>query len=266
MSLTLMYITNSPEIAKVAEDSGVNWIFIDLEILGKEDRQGHLDTVISRHSVADIHPIKAILETSKVLVRINPINEDSSVEIEEVINNGADIIMLPFFSTTEEVELFIKMVDGRVETCLLLETEGALKNLKSISMLEGINFVHIGLNDLHLQLGRKFMFELLVDGTIDDACLTFQERGIEFGIGGIARLGQGLIPAEDIIVEHYRRGSSMAILSRSFCDSKNYDSTEKFSSEIKKEMIKLREFEKYASEMSDEDFKDNFEQLRAKIL
>ena len=47
MPLKLMYITNDERVAKVAESSGVDWIFVDLEILGKEKRQGHLDTVIS---------------------------------------------------------------------------------------------------------------------------------------------------------------------------------------------------------------------------
>lgn len=27
--------------------------------------------------------------------------------------------------------------------------------------------IHLGLNDLHLALGMKFMFELLADGTVD---------------------------------------------------------------------------------------------------
>jgi len=47
MPLKLMYITNDAEIAKIAENAGVDWIFVDLEINGKEERQGHLDTVIS---------------------------------------------------------------------------------------------------------------------------------------------------------------------------------------------------------------------------
>ena len=58
MALKLMYITNNIDIAKIAEKSGVDWIFIDLEINGKEERQGHLDTVISRHSIEDVKKIK----------------------------------------------------------------------------------------------------------------------------------------------------------------------------------------------------------------
>ena len=36
MSLKLMYLTNNENIAKIAEESGVDWIFIDLETIGKE--------------------------------------------------------------------------------------------------------------------------------------------------------------------------------------------------------------------------------------
>ena len=45
MSLKLMYITNKPEIAKIAENSGVDWIFVDQEVKGKEVRQTNLDKV-----------------------------------------------------------------------------------------------------------------------------------------------------------------------------------------------------------------------------
>ena len=39
MALKTMYITNNPVVAKVAEGNGVDRIFIDMEVLGKEDRQ-----------------------------------------------------------------------------------------------------------------------------------------------------------------------------------------------------------------------------------
>lgn len=32
MALKLIYITNRPEVAGIAERSGVDWIFVDLEI------------------------------------------------------------------------------------------------------------------------------------------------------------------------------------------------------------------------------------------
>ena len=37
MALNLMYITNNPEVALIAEETGVDRIMIDLEIIGKEE-------------------------------------------------------------------------------------------------------------------------------------------------------------------------------------------------------------------------------------
>ena len=50
MALKLMYITNNPAIAKIAEDAGVDIIFIDMEFIGKSLRQGGMDTVQSHHT------------------------------------------------------------------------------------------------------------------------------------------------------------------------------------------------------------------------
>ena len=51
-------------------------------------------------------------------------------------------------------------------------------------------------------------------------------KGLPYGFGGIAALGQGALPAEKVIAEHYHLGSTCAILSRSFCNTdkiKNLD-------------------------------------------
>ena len=47
--LKLMYITNRPEVAQIAEQAGVDWIFVDMEFIGKDARQGGLDTVQNHH-------------------------------------------------------------------------------------------------------------------------------------------------------------------------------------------------------------------------
>ncbi|MDE5587289.1 MAG: aldolase, partial [Bacilli bacterium] len=75
MPLNLMYITNNPAIAKIAEEAGVDWIFIDMEFIGKDNRQGGLDTVQNHHTIEDIRKVKDNLSKAKVLVRINPIHD-----------------------------------------------------------------------------------------------------------------------------------------------------------------------------------------------
>lgn len=222
--LKLMYITNRPEIAQIAETAGVDRIFVDMEFIGKDERQKGLDTVKSHHRVEDVANIKAALEKAELLVRVNPIHEAlrdypaSREEIDATVAAGADIIMLPFFKTPEEVGRFLDMVQGRARTMLLLETPEAVACLDEILKLPGIDEVHIGLNDLSLGYRRKFMFELLADGTVERLCFQLRQKGVFYGFGGIASLGKGALPSEYIIREHYRLGSGCAILSRSFCD------------------------------------------------
>ena len=220
-----MYITNKPWVAKIAEDAGINWIFVDMEYIGKDIRQKGLDTVKNHHTVEDVANIKNCLTTSKVIVRINPIHDalpeycSTEDEIEGCIKAGADIIMLPFFKTIAEVKRFLQIIGGRVKTCLLVETPEAVVLLDEIIELCGIDFIHIGLNDLHLALGMKFMFELLTDGTVERLGKKIKSKGIPFGFGGIATLSGGMVPGSMILKEHVRLGSSMVIVSRSFCNT-----------------------------------------------
>lgn len=225
MSLKLMYITNKPAVAQIAEEVGIDWIFIDMEFIGKDSRQGGLDTVQNHHTVKDVANIKAAVKRAKVLVRVNPIHDalpnypSSKDEIDEVINAGADILMLPFFKSVKEVKRFVEYVGGRAKTCLLLETAEAAVLIDEILELPGIDMIHIGLNDLHLELGMKFMFELLADGTVERLGSKIKAKGIPFGFGGIARLDSGSLPGADVLKEHVRLGSSMVIVSRSFCNT-----------------------------------------------
>ena len=250
MPLKLMYITNNPDVALIAEAAGVDRIFVDLEYIGKSDRQGGMDTVQSHHTIEDIAKIRSVLTTSELLVRCNPIHKatddycSSREEIDAIIKSGADIIMLPFFKTLEEVKEFVTLVNGRCKTMLLVETPEAVENIDEILNVPGFDYVHIGLNDLSLGYHMKFMFELLANGTVEMLCNKFKQKGIPYGFGGIASLGKGIIPAEMIIMEHYRLGSSAAILSRSFCDANSIDNLNQLAHIFNNGLKEIREFEK----------------------
>ena len=125
MALTLMYITNTPEEAVIAQECGVNRIWIDLETLGKELRQKNFDSVKSHHSIEDIKKIKPLLVSSEMLVRVNPWNENSAEEIDSVIAAGADLVMLPMWEDVGTVKNFVQAVNKRAKTVLLLESRGA---------------------------------------------------------------------------------------------------------------------------------------------
>ncbi len=249
MPLNLMYITNRPEVARIVEEAGVDRIFVDLEYIGKAERQCGMDTVQSRHTLEDVKRIADAVTKAEVLVRVNPIHEatdaycSSEEEIETAIANGAEVLMLPYFKTIEEVKRFLLDVNGRVKTMLLVETPEAAEQIDEILSLDGIDFVHIGLNDLSFGYKMKFMFQLLADGTVERLCKSCEAHGIPYGFGGIASLGRGMVPAEMVIMEHYRLGSGCAILSRSFCDANKMDSLDEIRDVFMNGMKRIRAYE-----------------------
>ncbi len=265
MAITLMYITNNPQLARIAQDAGVDRIWVDLETKGKEERQKGMNTVKSKHTIEDIHALRPYVTTSKLMVRINPLDDESEKEINDVVNAGADYIMLPMFKTREEVEKFIKLVNGRTKTMLLLETKEAEERLESYVDIKGIDEIHIGLNDLHLAHKKTFMFELLIDGTVDRITKILRERGVRFGFGGFARIGYGILPAENILTHHYKLGSQMAILSRGFCDANITDNPETIKEIFKEGVSNIRKKEKEILNYTEEQFKENYEIVCDKV-
>lgn len=265
MLLKLMYITNSLPVALIAEKNGVERVWVDLETRGKEERQKGRDSVKSHHKVSDIAGIAPHLTTSKMLVRINPCDENSPDEINQVIQAGADIVMLPMYKTVKEASDFIEAIDNRARNILLLETKEAEQCLDEVLELEGLDEIHIGLNDLHLSYGLTFMFELLANGTVERICRKIAAKGIPYGFGGIAKIGDGAVPAEKIILEHYRLGSTRAILSRTFCDNMKFDSLDELERVFTSNMKAIRDFEKYAECASASELEANHREVEQAV-
>ncbi len=203
--MELMYITNRTDVALIAQNAGVDRIFVDMEYIGKDLRQGGLDTVQSHHTIEDVKAIRSVLKQSKLLVRCNPIHcatkdyLSSAREIDEIVKAGADIIMLPYFKTVREVKLFIDLVAGRAKTCLLLETSEAQEIIDDILELRGIDEIYIGLNDLHLSKGMTFMFELLADGTVE--MLTEKFSGVTYKLGDKVNVICAAVSVNDGLVD-----------------------------------------------------------------
>jgi 2-keto-3-deoxy-L-rhamnonate aldolase RhmA len=240
MSMRLLYITKDPAVGQVAERAGVDWIFMDMEYRGKSDRQANRDTVISAHTLDDVKAMRQTITRSQLMVRVNPWGEWSPEEVEGMVQTGADIVMLPFFTTSAEVSAFVNQVAGRAKTCLLLETLAGIEVLDEIMAVPGIDFVHVGLNDLHIERGTTFMFEFLADGGVDAIAAKLRAAGITFGFGGMARIGGLLPPAERILAEHFRLGSTGVILSRSFCHPSQATGSEAFEAMFRQEVAKIR--------------------------
>lgn len=265
MSLTLMYITNDTGIAGLAEKSGIDRIWIDMEYMGKEERQPGMNTVKSHHTLADISTIRKVISKSSLMVRVNPLHDKSFEEITESIRRGAEYVMLPMFYSPEDAKRFIDIVNGKAKTILLAETALAVQNIESICQLDGVDEIHVGLNDLSLSYKMKFMFELLADGTLDKLSCSFRKFNKRFGFGGIARIGYGDLPAEYIICEHYRLGSSMAILSRGFCNACGVKDISEIEDIFIKGVSDIRAFERKLATYTQVDFEKNTQEVKKRV-
>ena len=87
-------IQNDLEIASFVLKNGVDRIFIDLEKLDKDKRQGHLNTWKSNHVMSDVEKMRKVVSKGRLLVRLNKWNKNSNNEISEAIDKGADFLML----------------------------------------------------------------------------------------------------------------------------------------------------------------------------
>jgi 2-keto-3-deoxy-L-rhamnonate aldolase RhmA len=212
----LILITADPVRAQLAAEAGVDRVMVDLEMVGKRERQGHLDTLISGHTAADISIVRRSVPDATLVVRTDPWPY-AQPQVAAAIEAGADVLMLPMFTGPDEVNPFVAAVDGRARVLLLLETAEGVRNLQQVLAVPGVDEVHVGLNDLHLQVGSRFMFEPLADGTVERIAQAVHEAGIRFGFGGVGRVGgSGILSPELVLSEHVRLGSTQVILSRDF--------------------------------------------------
>lgn len=234
--LDLIQITNDPDFARRCDALDGMRLWVDLERHGKAERQAGRNTFISTHTLDDVGRIKAVLRRSRLMVRVNPLNPDTDTEVNAVLSQGADLLMLPMFTEAWELQAFCAIVAGRAPVVALLETSGAYETLPEWVGTPGLEEVYVGLNDLHLSLRQRFMFEPLAMGMLDGAARLVRAHGLRFGFGGIARLDGGLLPGRDVLAEHLRLGSRAVILSRTFHDATNPDSFER-------EVAALREAE-----------------------
>ncbi len=214
--LELIQITNDPAFARRCDALGGFRLFVDLERLGKAERQAGRNTFISAHRIDDVGRIKQVLRRSRLMVRVNPLNPSTAAEVEAVLAQGADLLMLPMFTRAQELRDFAELVAARAPIVPLLETGAALACLDDWIATPGLGEVYLGLNDLHLSLGQRFMFEPLALGIVDRVAAAARRQGLPFGFGGIARVDEGQLPGRDVLAEHLRVGSRSVILSRTF--------------------------------------------------
>ena len=212
--------TNDPALAARADAAGVDRIGLDLETLGKHERQKGLATWISPHREDQLPALRKVITRNELFCRTNPINPESKNEIGRLIGHGVQVLMLPMFTTPQEVEKFVRYIDGRAEVVLLLENRDAADRVEEIVRVPGIDNVHIGLNDLTLSLKMSNRFAVMATPLMDRVAAAVLGAGIRFGVGGVGRVASGddklPIPSDLIYAQYPRLGATAALISRAF--------------------------------------------------
>lgn len=255
-SLNLALITGDYRLALQAEQAGIARIFVDLERLGKQERQAGEGLFLSQHRPENVAEIASVLTHSHLMVRINPFHSQTAVEVERVLQDGAEIIMLPMIETPSQVEEFVSLVGGRAIISLLLENKTGLENIEQIVQISGIDEIHVGLNDLRLSLDLDVIFEVLCNGILDRISQVIRSANIRFGFGGVSSPTATYLPVnpERIIAAQVQLGSSLALLGRSFRQPfEDLSSPEKLIQEIEA----IRQCADYWQQASEAEFADN---------
>lgn len=214
----LTLITNDPKLAADAELAGIDRIGVDLEHIGKAARQQGSGGRLSQHTWDDLSAVAETLTAAKLFVRLNPLHGGSAREVEAALDRGAELLMLPFFQSSEEVRNFVQTVRARASVIILLETAAAITRIRDILSVNGIDEVMIGLNDLRLQLGVANHFEVLASPLVDAIAAAVHAVGLPLGIGGLARFDDTELPVPpDLIYAQYPRlNASGAWIGRSY--------------------------------------------------
>lgn len=238
--MILSFITNNLIEANHVQTAGIDRIMIDLETKGKNIRQSGKNLFLSDHTINDVLLMKKHFKKMPLFVRVNPINNDSEKEITTVIQMGADIIMLPFFHSIDEIKTFIKLTKGAVTNSLLVEIKEAANLLPKIVDLKEVQEIHIGFNDLSISFGYSTIFEPILNGSLEEYSEIINKQKIPWGFGGMAKLFDQTLPIDPklILFEQLRLKTSIGWLGRSFRGLLNTN----MNSSIKEEVLLIRKF------------------------
>jgi citrate lyase beta subunit len=205
-------------LAERADEAGIDRIGLDLEILGKAERQRGLGTWVSSHRLEQLAEMRTAVKRAELFCRINPINAGSRDEIDEVLGHGVEVLMLPMFTTVKEVETFVALIDGRAKAVPLLEHRLAVDSIERIARVPALDCIHVGLTDLALSLNIPNRFALMASRLMDRIASAVHSQGLRLCVGGIGRAldDSQRIPTDAIYAQHARLNSTGALISRAF--------------------------------------------------
>jgi hypothetical protein len=210
--------TDDPDLARRADLAGIERVGVDIERLGKAERQRGLGTWISPHRAEALDQVRAALSDAQLFARVNPLHAGSEREVDDVLSRGAEVVMLPMVATADDAREFVRLVGGAAVVVLLVEQIAAVRGIAELAAVDGVDELHIGLNDLALSLGVRNRWLALAGDVAVNAGAAVHAAGKRFGLGAIGRAGDSSLPVPPGLVyaEYARTGATAALVSRSF--------------------------------------------------
>ena len=183
------------------------------KLVGKKARQKGENLELNYDSPEDLRRLSSVLKIP-ISVRINPVGSNTPSEVNNALNNGAKIIMLPMANSLKEIKRFLTIVDERAKTIVQIETPSLVKEIEDFRGLDW-DYAYIGLNDLMVANGGHSIWEAISDGTTEAICKNL--KGRKYGFGGSTVLGGGEPIIGDLILhELVPLGGCMSIMRRTF--------------------------------------------------
>ena len=138
-----------------------------------------------------------------------------------MIGAGVSVLMVPMFRDADELARVADAVAGRAHVVGLLETREAAEQVERVAAVEGVDELHVGLNDLTLALGFPHRFALLASDELARVADAVVAAGRRLGVGGIGRADDRALPLDPDLVyaQLARLGATSTLLSRVFVRS-----------------------------------------------
>ncbi|WP_420138066.1 aldolase/citrate lyase family protein [Sphingomonas sp.] len=217
-SLLLWLISGDAPLARMAPAAGIDRILVDLERLGKADRQRGRHLFLSEQKWSDVAALRKTAPAGTLFVRLDPLHAGSRDQIEQALALGADGLMLPYFHDATTALRFADLIAGRAIFTPLVETWGAVQTLPELLAQGVVAEFHVGLNDLALDMQLSSLQQLWGHPVLDRIAQMAAAHGTSFGVGGVTDPRMRGLPIDPVFVidEHRRLGSTRALLGRSF--------------------------------------------------
>ncbi len=196
-------------------EAGLDGVIIDMETKGKLNRQSLYNTQINEHQPSDLRKVREIT-SKRVICRINGGIYLDKEEIMEVVDSGANELLIPMVRSISEVEKVLNLTQGKVDVSIMVETNEAVNITREFNQLP-LTRAFIGLNDLCIARNEENLFIPLIDGTVERIR---QDIALPLGVAGLTHPDRGNpIPCGVLIDKMKQLDCSFGFLRRSYFDS-----------------------------------------------